>query len=57
VEPYAKSAATFEQLYLLYRDAYFALGRRDTVPHPEGSRLGRLLPELRRIAAEVRKAK
>lgn len=50
VEPDAKSAATYEQLYPLYRDVYFALGRRDAAPLA----LGRVLPELRRIAAQVR---
>ncbi len=51
VEPDAKSASTYEQLYPLYRDVYFALGRRDAAPVA----LGRVLPELRRIAADVRK--
>ena len=50
VEPDAKEAAVYEQLYPLYRDAYFALGRRDAAPLA----LGRILPELRRIAAQVR---
>jgi len=54
VEPDAKSAAVYEQLYRLYRDMYFALGRRDAEPSSEGARLGRVLPELRRIAAETR---
>ena len=52
VEPDAKAAAVYERLYRLYRDAYFALGRRDAQPLA----LGSILPELRRIAAEVRKA-
>ena len=52
VEPDPKAAAVYEQLYRLYRDVYFALGRRDAEPVA----LGRVLPELRRIAAEVRKA-
>jgi L-ribulokinase len=52
VEPEAKSAAVYEQLYTLYRDAYFALGTRNADPVA----LGRVLPELRRIAAEGRKA-
>jgi L-ribulokinase len=52
VQPDPKSAAVYEQLYRLYRDSYFALGRRNAAPLA----LGRLLPELRRIAAEVRKA-
>jgi L-ribulokinase len=52
VEPDAKSAAVYESLYRLYRDVYFALGSRDAKPLA----LGKVLPELRRIAAEVRKA-
>jgi L-ribulokinase len=56
VEPDPQAAAVYEQLYQLYRDVYFTLGRRDAEPHPKGPRLGRVLPELRRIAAEVRNA-
>ncbi len=52
IEPDAKAAAVYEQLYRLYRDVYFAMGRRDA----DLRALGRVLPELRRIAAEVRKA-
>jgi L-ribulokinase len=52
VEPDAKSAAVYEQLYRLYRDVYFALGLRNAEP----AALGQVLPELRKIAAEVRKA-
>jgi L-ribulokinase len=51
VEPDPKSAAAYEQLYRLYRAVYFALGKRDAEPVA----LGRVLPELRRIAAEARK--
>ena len=51
VEPDPKTAAVYEQLYRLYRDVYFALGRRDA--EPVG--LGRVLPELRRIAAQMRR--
>jgi L-ribulokinase len=50
VEPDPKAAAIYEQLYPLYRDVYFALGRRDARP----SELGGVLPELRRIAALTR---
>jgi L-ribulokinase len=56
VEPEAKAAAVYEQLYRHYRDVYIALGSRDAEPHAEGTRLGRVLPELRRISAEARKA-
>jgi len=52
VNPDPKSAAVYEQLYHLYRDVYFALGTRTGAPLP----LGRILPELRKIAAEVRQA-
>jgi L-ribulokinase len=52
VEPDAKSAAVYEQLYPLYRDVYFALGKRDAKP----AALGKVLPELRKIAAQVRQA-
>ncbi len=51
VEPDAKEAAVYERLYPLYRDAYFALGTRDAAALP----LGAVLPELRKIAADVRK--
>jgi L-ribulokinase len=50
VEPNPIAAAVYERLYTLYRDIYFALGKRDAQPVA----LGRVLPELRRIAAESR---
>jgi L-ribulokinase len=52
VEPDPKEAAVYEQLYRHYRDVYFALGRRDAAPVA----LGLVLPELRKIAAQVRMA-
>jgi len=52
VEPDPKAAGVYEQLYRHYRDVYFALGLRDAAPVA----LGWVLPELRKIAAEVRKA-
>jgi L-ribulokinase len=52
VEPDAKAAAVYEQLYRHYRDVYFALGSRDAKPVA----LGKVLPELRKIAAAVQKA-
>ncbi len=52
VNPDPKAAAVYEQLYRHYRDVYFAMGLRDAAPVA----LGRVLPELRRIAAEVRNA-
>jgi L-ribulokinase len=51
VEPDAKAAAVYEQLYPLYRDVYFALGKRDAAP----AALGKVLPELRKISALVQK--
>src|SRR5580658_4034014 len=51
VEPDKKSAAVYEQLYPLYRDVYFALGKRDASPVA----LGKVLPELRKIAAQAQK--
>jgi len=49
VEPDAKAARVYEQLYPLYRDVYFALGTRNAQP----AALGKVLPELRKIAAQV----
>ncbi len=48
--PRAKSVAIYNELYALYRKAYFALGQADAAATP----LGMLLPELRRIAAAAR---
>jgi L-ribulokinase len=50
VEPDPRAAAVYENLYRHYRDVYFALGKcnADAIP------LGRVLPELRKIAVEVR---
>ena len=50
VEPDAKASAIYDRLYPLYRDVYFALGTGNAKPVA----LGKVLPELRRIAAEVR---
>jgi len=52
VEPDAKTAGVYEKLYRQYRDVYFALGTRNAAPVA----LGKVLPELRKIAAEVLKA-
>jgi L-ribulokinase len=49
VTPDPMAAATYERLYPLYRAAYFALGTRSA----PAAALGNILPELRRIAAEV----
>jgi L-ribulokinase len=50
VSPDAQVVSVYEKLYPLYRDAYFAMGTRDAEP----LRLGRVLPELRRIASQAR---
>ena len=48
-EPDAVAMAVYERLFGLYRDVYFALGRRNA----DAAALGRVLPELKKIAAEV----
>jgi L-ribulokinase len=50
VEPDPAAAATYASLYPLFRRLYFAFGR----PQSDSVRIGDVLPELRRIAAEVR---
>ncbi len=52
VEPDGPAAAVYERLYGHYRDVYFALGKGDA----GAVALGAVLPELRKIAAEARKA-
>ena len=52
VEPDRRATAAYDQLYALYKDVYFALGQRQAAAIP----LGRVLPELREIAAEARRA-
>jgi L-ribulokinase len=47
--PQAEAHAVYNRLYALYRAVYFALGSRDAAPVA----LGNVLPELRKIAAEV----
>ena len=49
IEPNAGEHATYERLYRIYKTLYFALG----VPDSEAAQLGRVLPDLRRIAAEA----
>jgi L-ribulokinase len=51
VAPDAAAAAVYEQIHGHYRTLYFALGKPDSAPAAVGS----VLPELRRLAAEVRK--
>ena len=52
VEPDPKAAVVYEELYKHYRDVYFAMGTKNAEPVA----LGRMLPELKRIAAAVVKA-
>ncbi|MGA9071433.1 MAG: ribulokinase [Terracidiphilus sp.] len=47
--PRPAATAIYERLFALYRKAYFALGQRSA----EAVQLGEILPELRKIAAEV----
>ena len=50
IEPDAKAACIYDELYPLYRDLYFSFGKQDSVGLP----VGRVLPALRRIAAASR---
>ena len=49
-EPQPTAVSRYNELFGLYRDVYFAFGRRTSPP----AALGDVLPELRRIAAEAR---
>jgi L-ribulokinase len=51
VEPDRRAVAVYDRLYALYKDVYFSLGQRQAAAVP----LGRVLPELREIAAEARR--
>ena len=50
VQPDPRSAAVYEELFPIYRQLYFAMGRKTAEP----VEIGGVLPALRRIAAEVR---
>ena len=50
VEPEADAARVYEELYGLYRELYFGLGRSDAAPVCAGH----ILPALRRVAAAAR---
>jgi L-ribulokinase len=50
IEPDPESAKVYEELYQMYRELYFAFGKRDASPLAAG----RVLPTLRRIAAAAR---
>ena len=51
IEPDPRERTTYERLYAIYRELYFALGSPDSA----AVRIGTVLPELKRIAAEVAK--
>lgn len=50
IEPDPRSRVTYEKLYRMYRDLYFAMGD----PSSPAVSIGHVLPELRRVAAEAR---
>jgi L-ribulokinase len=50
VEPDAQAAKTYEELYALYRELYFAFGSSHTAAISAGG----ILPTLRRVAAAAR---
>ena len=52
VLPEPDAAVVYERLFSLYRDVYFGLGSPDANPDAKPVALGRVLPELKRIAAE-----
>ncbi len=52
IEPDARSAAVYDRVYALYRDLYFAFGRKGSA----ATAVGDILPALRAIAEEVRKS-
>ena len=52
IQPDARDVATYERLYALYRELYFALG----VPGSAPVGIGHVLPAIREIAAGVRGA-
>ena len=48
--PRAEVTKVYDQLFRLYADVYFSFGQRNSTP----ARLGEVLPELRKIAAQAR---
>jgi L-ribulokinase len=50
IEPDPQAAKVYEELYQMFRELYFAFGKRDAAPLAAG----RVLPTLRRIAAAAR---
>jgi L-ribulokinase len=51
IEPDVRSAAVYERISPLYRDLYFAFGRKTST----AASVGCVLPTLRAIAEEARK--
>jgi len=49
-EPQPEAVTVYKRLFALYRKVYFSLGDRDA----PAAQLGNVLPELRRIASDVR---
>jgi L-ribulokinase len=49
VQPDARSAAIYQELFPIYRRLYFGMGRQNA----EAVEIGGVLPALRRIAAEA----
>lgn len=52
IEPQPAAVKVYQAIYPLYRKLYFAFGQRDSGPVS----IGDVLPEIRRVAAEVRSA-
>jgi len=52
IQPDRAAVSTYAELYPLYRKLYFALGQRSS----GAVEIGDVLPELRRVAAQARKA-
>jgi len=50
LQPDARSAAVYQELFPIYRQLYFGMGRKNA----EAVEMGTVLPALRRIAAEAR---
>jgi L-ribulokinase len=53
IEPQPEHAATYQELYAIYRKLYFSFGDRQSA----AVGIGEVLPELRRIAARARGGK
>ncbi len=52
IQPDAQSTAVYRELFPIYRQLYFGMGRKNA----EATEIGGVLPALRRIAAEVRRS-